>query len=115
MSILKRNRNQTIMKTDPAERGEYYDEKGKETSSTFNNVRSSKFSNSMFGSQEGSLVKGGTNTVLNALAAYLRYLEGTARDDWQEYVVGLLLYILSIILVKIGTYHSLALGLHRLL
>ncbi|CAD5187578.1 unnamed protein product [Musa acuminata subsp. malaccensis] len=84
MSILKRNRNQNIMKTDPAERGEYYDEKGKETSSTFNNVRSTKISNSMFVSQEGSLVKGGTNTVLNALAAYLRYLEGTARDDWQE-------------------------------
>ncbi|XWS61020.1 hypothetical protein CRYUN_Cryun07bG0089900 [Craigia yunnanensis] len=32
----------------------------------------------------GDIVGGGTNSVLNALAAYLRYLEGTARDDWQE-------------------------------
>ncbi|KAJ6410681.1 hypothetical protein OIU84_007437 [Salix udensis] len=31
-----------------------------------------------------NVVGGGTNSVLNALAAYLRYLEGTARDDWQE-------------------------------
>ncbi|KAK4572021.1 hypothetical protein RGQ29_030431 [Quercus rubra] len=37
-----------------------------------------------FVTQKGNIVGGGTNTVLNALAAYLRYLEGTARDDWQE-------------------------------
>ncbi|KAJ8470631.1 hypothetical protein OPV22_024974 [Ensete ventricosum] len=67
-SILKMNRNQDIIKI----------------SSTFNNVRSTKISNSMFVSQEGSMVKGGTNSVLNALTAYLRDLEGTARDDWQE-------------------------------
>ncbi|KAM6582164.1 hypothetical protein CsatB_009166 [Cannabis sativa] len=40
--------------------------------------------NSVFVTQGGSAVGGGTNTVVNALAAYLRYLEGTARDDWQE-------------------------------
>lgn len=34
----------------------------------------------------GNQVRGGTDAVLNALAAYLRYLEGTARYDWQEYV-----------------------------
>ncbi|XP_030935151.1 uncharacterized protein LOC115960407 [Quercus lobata] len=39
---------------------------------------------SAFVTQKGNIVGGGTNTVLNALAAYLRYLEGTARDDWQE-------------------------------
>ncbi|XP_074355151.1 uncharacterized protein LOC141693864 isoform X2 [Apium graveolens] len=33
---------------------------------------------------QGSSVGGGTGEVLNALAAYLRYLEGTMRDDWQE-------------------------------
>ncbi|KAH7668428.1 putative hydrolase/acyltransferase (alpha/beta hydrolase superfamily) protein [Dioscorea alata] len=32
----------------------------------------------------GNQVLGGTDAVLNALAAYLRYLEGTARYDWQE-------------------------------
>ncbi|XP_021286133.1 uncharacterized protein LOC110417884 [Herrania umbratica] len=34
--------------------------------------------------RKGDVVGGGTNSLLNALAAYLRYLEGTARDDWQE-------------------------------
>ncbi|KAJ9536347.1 hypothetical protein OSB04_un000483 [Centaurea solstitialis] len=33
---------------------------------------------------QGSFVGGGTSDVLNALAAYLKYLEGTTRDDWQE-------------------------------
>ncbi|KAG9452441.1 hypothetical protein H6P81_005345 [Aristolochia fimbriata] len=40
--------------------------------------------NSVFVSKDGYVVGGGTDVVLNALAAYLRYLEGTARDDWQE-------------------------------
>ncbi|XP_027354283.1 uncharacterized protein LOC113864592 isoform X1 [Abrus precatorius] len=39
---------------------------------------------SVFVTQKGNVVGGGTDNVLNALAAYLRYLEGTARDDWQE-------------------------------
>ncbi|KHG08029.1 Uncharacterized protein F383_34875 [Gossypium arboreum] len=39
---------------------------------------------SVFVTRKGDVVGGGTNTLLNALAAYLRYLEGTARDDWQE-------------------------------
>ena len=43
---------------------------------------------SVFVTQKGDIVGGGTNSVLNALAAYLRYLEGTARDDWQEYVLS---------------------------
>ncbi|KAI3458274.1 hypothetical protein Pfo_014937 [Paulownia fortunei] len=37
-----------------------------------------------FVTSQGSLVGGGSSLVLNALAAYLRYLEGTARDEWQE-------------------------------
>lgn len=45
-----------------------------------------KRGNSVFVTQ-GSSVGGGTGDVLNALAAYLRYLEGTVRDDWQEYVL----------------------------
>lgn len=43
---------------------------------------------SVFVTQKGDIVGGGTNSLLNALAAYLRYLEGTARDDWQEYVMN---------------------------
>ncbi|GMH08801.1 hypothetical protein Nepgr_010641 [Nepenthes gracilis] len=40
--------------------------------------------NSVFGTTEGNIVAGGTHVVLDALDAYLRYLEGTTRDDWQE-------------------------------
>ncbi|XAR66151.1 (6-4)DNA photolyase [Bertholletia excelsa] len=43
-----------------------------------------KKAGSVFVTRSGNLVGGGTSIVLNALAAYLRYLEGTARDDWQE-------------------------------
>ncbi|KAI7756989.1 hypothetical protein M8C21_004424 [Ambrosia artemisiifolia] len=34
--------------------------------------------------KQGNFVGGGTSDVLDALAAYLKYFEGTARDDWQE-------------------------------
>ncbi|CAI9092073.1 OLC1v1027220C1 [Oldenlandia corymbosa var. corymbosa] len=44
---------------------------------------------SAFITQQGTFVAGGTSAVLNALAAYLRYLEGTARGDWQELHVKL--------------------------
>lgn len=54
-------------------------------SSTLINVKSTKIAKSVFASREGTQVGGGTSNVLNALAAYLRYLEGTAQDDWQEY------------------------------
>lgn len=51
-------------------------------------LRRKRIDKSVFITQRGSVVGGGTNSVLNGLAAYLRYLEGTARDDWQEYVVS---------------------------
>ncbi|XP_057482118.1 uncharacterized protein LOC130769025 isoform X2 [Actinidia eriantha] len=44
----------------------------------------SKTQKSVFVTQSRNIVGGGTTGVLNALAAYLRYLEGTVRDDWQE-------------------------------
>lgn len=43
---------------------------------------------SAFVTQQGNFVGGGTSVVLDALAAYLRYLEGTARYEWQEYVLA---------------------------
>ncbi|CAA7060225.1 unnamed protein product [Microthlaspi erraticum] len=43
-----------------------------------------KVHNSAFITRERDTVGGGTEAVLNALAGYLRYLEGTSRDDWQE-------------------------------
>ncbi|XP_027103928.2 uncharacterized protein [Coffea arabica] len=39
---------------------------------------------SAFVTQQKNSVGGGTGNVLNALSAYLRYLEGTARGEWQE-------------------------------
>ncbi|MED6122827.1 hypothetical protein PIB30_043579 [Stylosanthes scabra] len=47
-------------------------------------MQSRKSNDSVFVSQKGNAVGGGTNNVLNALAGYLRYFEGTACDDWQE-------------------------------
>ncbi|GFY84322.1 DNA photolyase [Actinidia rufa] len=44
----------------------------------------SKIQESVFVTQSRNIVGGGTTGVLNALAAYLRYLEGTVRDDWKE-------------------------------
>ncbi|RIA04368.1 hypothetical protein BRARA_K01402 [Brassica rapa] len=43
-----------------------------------------KVNNSAFITRNRDTVGGGTEAVLNALAGYLRYLEGTSRDDWQE-------------------------------
>ncbi|KAG8381484.1 hypothetical protein BUALT_Bualt06G0126600 [Buddleja alternifolia] len=43
-----------------------------------------KSEKSAFITRQGSIVAGGASLVLNALAAYLRYLEGTARDEYQE-------------------------------
>lgn len=51
-----------------------------------NETQRKKPENSVFITSKRNIVAGGTGVVLNALAAYLRYLEGTARDDWQEYV-----------------------------
>ncbi|KAH1075645.1 hypothetical protein J1N35_027973 [Gossypium stocksii] len=47
-------------------------------------IEQRRLDKSVFVTRKGDIVGGGTNTLLNALAAYLRYLEGTARDDWQE-------------------------------
>ncbi|KAL0907838.1 hypothetical protein M5K25_022281 [Dendrobium thyrsiflorum] len=55
-----------------------------EISSNVTVVHKMKKTSSLFASHNGSQVKGGTDAVLNALAGYLRYLEGTGRDDWQE-------------------------------
>lgn len=73
-AVLTEWRNQTITKP------ELYNGIG---SFEANNSRW-KPEKSVFTSEKGMQVRGGTDTTLNALAAYLRYLEGTARDDWQE-------------------------------
>ncbi|KAJ0263311.1 DNA photolyase [Hirschfeldia incana] len=46
-------------------------------------IAGKKVHNSAFITRNRDTVGGGTKAVLNALAGYLRYLEGTSRDDWQ--------------------------------
>ncbi|XP_043716241.1 uncharacterized protein LOC122664469 isoform X2 [Telopea speciosissima] len=48
------------------------------------NIQMTRSQNSVFLSRKGNLIGCGTDILLNTLAAYLRYSEGTARDDWQE-------------------------------
>ncbi|KQJ91197.1 uncharacterized protein LOC100826912 isoform X3 [Brachypodium distachyon] len=43
-----------------------------------------KIMDSMFASESSLQVRGGTDLTLDALAAYLKYLEGTGKANWQE-------------------------------
>ncbi|XP_022928782.1 uncharacterized protein LOC111435603 isoform X1 [Cucurbita moschata] len=46
--------------------------------------RTERMGKSIFSTQRGvNFLRGGTEGPLNALAAYIRYNEGTSRDDWQ--------------------------------
>ncbi|XP_074281874.1 uncharacterized protein LOC141606585 isoform X2 [Silene latifolia] len=49
-----------------------------------NGIQRKQRKGSVFNTSRGNIVAGDSKVVLNALAAYLRYLEGTGRDDWQE-------------------------------
>lgn len=51
---------------------------------SLNEPRTERMGKSFFSTQRGkNFMRGGTEGVLNALAAYIRYNEGTSRDDWQ--------------------------------
>lgn len=65
----------------------------------FKQSQRNRVDKSVFVTQNKNVVGGGTNSILNALAAYLRYLEGTARDDWQQYVI--FLYSFTVRFLKI--------------
>ncbi|KAL6004875.1 hypothetical protein ACLOJK_005431 [Asimina triloba] len=83
--LQKEQNNQDKIPSNPVERYDKSDSgKNIDTSSTSRSTLRKVIVNSAFISREGTLVGGGAGAVLNALAAYLRYLEGTARDDWQE-------------------------------
>lgn len=92
-TVLAKDNGQTLMETDLVNDIKSLEEKSSEVTLTSNNSRW-KLEKSVFASQEGNQVRGGTDVVLNALAAYLRYLEGTARDDWQEYAMTFILSFL---------------------
>lgn len=88
----KLNESLTFMKETSAEtilrgrfsKSEEIDEDGSCSKYTERNT----LKNSFFVTKNENTVGGGAGAVLDALAAYLRYLEGTARDNWQEYVMN---------------------------
>ena len=82
MSIKKTSAEDILRKAEALSNNQIKDS----LSSSYKQDNRRKRRNSVFLTQ-GSSVGGGTADVLNALAAYLRYLEGTIRDDWQEYVL----------------------------
>jgi hypothetical protein len=45
-----------------------------------------RIKDSFFASESSLEVRGGTDIALDALAAFLKYLEGTGKASWQEYV-----------------------------
>jgi hypothetical protein len=45
-----------------------------------------RIKDSFFASGSSLEVRGGTDITLDALDAYLKYLEGTGKASWQEYV-----------------------------
>ncbi|KAJ0968510.1 hypothetical protein J5N97_025427 [Dioscorea zingiberensis] len=75
--------NQTIAKNKLVFGLDESKKNNKESSLVIQKTQKAKPIGSLF-AEGGNQVRGGTDVVLNALAAYLRYLEGTARDDWQE-------------------------------
>ncbi|RDY00292.1 Pheophytinase, chloroplastic, partial [Mucuna pruriens] len=78
-SLIKETSAETLLRRKVLKSGDSI-----ERSSSFRQTQSRRSNGSAFVTQKGNVVGGSTNNVLNALAAYLRYLEGTARDDWQE-------------------------------
>jgi len=81
-ALLKEMSSETILQKQLSKSG-----KVSLNNSNFKHTKRKRLDKSVFVTQKQNVVGGGTNSVLNALAAYLRYLEGTARDDWQEYVL----------------------------
>lgn len=78
-ALLKEMSSETILQKQLSKSG-----KVSLNNSNFKHTKRKRLDKSVFVTQKQNVVGGGTNSVLNALAAYLRYLEGTARDYWQE-------------------------------
>ncbi|KAF9668248.1 hypothetical protein SADUNF_Sadunf15G0109300 [Salix dunnii] len=78
-ALLKEMSSETISQKQLSKSGEV-----SLNNSNFKHTKRKRLDKSVFVTQKQNVVGGGTNSVLIALAAYLRYLEGTARDDWQE-------------------------------
>uniref|UniRef100_A0A0E0B5Q2 Photolyase/cryptochrome alpha/beta domain-containing protein n=1 Tax=Oryza glumipatula TaxID=40148 RepID=A0A0E0B5Q2_9ORYZ len=79
-SILKKTLSQINVKTGVASSGS----DGGEDTTAYYAMSGRKIQNSMFASESSTEVRGGTEITLDALAAYLKYLEGTGKASWQE-------------------------------
>lgn len=79
-SILKKTLSQINVKTGVASSGS----DGGEDTTAYYAMSGRKIQNSMFTSESSTEVRGGTEITLDALAAYLKYLEGTGKASWQE-------------------------------
>uniref|UniRef100_A0A0E0M3T4 Photolyase/cryptochrome alpha/beta domain-containing protein n=1 Tax=Oryza punctata TaxID=4537 RepID=A0A0E0M3T4_ORYPU len=79
-SILKKTLSQIKVKTGVASS----DSDGGDDTTAYYGTSGRKVQNSMFASESSIEVRGGTEITLDALAAYLKYLEGTGKASWQE-------------------------------
>ncbi|XP_006660884.1 uncharacterized protein LOC102721765 isoform X1 [Oryza brachyantha] len=79
-SILKKTLIQKKIKSGAASSNS----NGGEDITAYYGTSGRKIQNSMFASESSIEVRGGTEITLDALAAYLKYLEGTGKANWQE-------------------------------
>ncbi|XP_039823106.1 uncharacterized protein LOC120685304 isoform X2 [Panicum virgatum] len=82
-SILKRTVSQRMIKTNTTLSTSSNDENIEDIPMD-SGASGRRIMNSMFASENSLEVRGGTDITLDALAAYLRYLEGTGNASWQE-------------------------------
>ncbi|XP_022159837.1 uncharacterized protein LOC111026138 isoform X2 [Momordica charantia] len=85
--LYKSREDWNLMKNTAAEailRAKFFKEGSNGNSLSSRSTRSERMYKSIFSIQRGmDFQRGGAEGVLNALSAYIRYNEGTARDDWQ--------------------------------
>ncbi|TVU10157.1 hypothetical protein EJB05_43668 [Eragrostis curvula] len=81
-SILKRTFNQRKIKSSAT--SSISNEGSIEDTAMGSGTSGRRIINSMFASESSLEVRGGTEITLDALAAYLKYLEGTGKASWQE-------------------------------
>ncbi|KAF0924405.1 hypothetical protein E2562_010073 [Oryza meyeriana var. granulata] len=79
-SILRKTLSQIKVKIGAASS----DSDGGEDITAYYGTSGRKIQNSMFASESSIQVRGGTEITSDALAAYLKYLEGTGKANWQE-------------------------------
>ncbi|KAL8224024.1 hypothetical protein R6Q57_019499 [Mikania cordata] len=83
-SLIKKTSAEYVLQNDRIRMSDGVTNSQSNLNSLDSQTKKKRLKKTAFVTKQGNFVGGGTNDVLNALAAYLRYFEGTARDDWQE-------------------------------